>query len=212
MKHLLNNLSNEEKNRIREQYEGGLSVYNSRFKQLMESKLGNVKPLIMEQETGDTITFEVITNDWSKLPQEFSGYLVFPNWITLRTQLIPNGEQLLNYYNSNKDSLTANGYVCYLNNNVMYLISITIDNGQVGAGECTVEKGTAEEFNNYYGSGKAPSYNQLPQGSTEYMIVKKTNDLSYSLLGALINGNPCWTHLSSSLTTKYKHLSNCWSS
>jgi len=54
MKHLLNDLSNEEKNRIREQYEGGMSVDNSRFKKLMESKLGNVKPLIMEQPTGNT--------------------------------------------------------------------------------------------------------------------------------------------------------------
>ena len=56
MKHLLNNLSNEEKNRIREQYEGGMSVDNSRFKKLMESKLGNVKPLIMEQESDMVIT------------------------------------------------------------------------------------------------------------------------------------------------------------
>lgn len=56
MRHLLNNLSNEEKNRIREQYEGGMSVDNSRFKKLMESKLGNVKPLIMEQNTDMTIT------------------------------------------------------------------------------------------------------------------------------------------------------------
>ena len=56
MKHLLNDLSNEEKNRIREQYEGGMLVDNSRFKKLMESKLGNVKPLIMEQNTDMTIT------------------------------------------------------------------------------------------------------------------------------------------------------------
>jgi hypothetical protein len=71
----------------------------NRFKQLLESTMGNVKPLIMEQETGNTITFEVITNDWSKLPSEFSGYLVHPNLITMRTDSIPNGDQLLNYYN-----------------------------------------------------------------------------------------------------------------
>jgi len=185
----------------------------NRFKQLLESTMGNVKPLIMEQVTGDSqnLTFEVITNDWSKLPDQFSGYLVFPNLITMRTQQIPNGTQLLNYYNSNKDSLTANGYLCYTNNNIMYLISITIDNGQVGSGECTVEKGTSEEFNNFYGNGKAPSYNQLPQGSTEYMIVKKTNDLTYSLIGVLKGGSSCWNHLSKSLTDKYKNLSNCWS-
>ena len=49
MKHLLNNLSSEEKNSIREQYEGGMSVDTSKFRSLLESKLGDVKPLISEQ-------------------------------------------------------------------------------------------------------------------------------------------------------------------
>ena len=54
MKHLLNDLSSDEKNRIREQYEGGMSVDNSKFKKLLESKLGDVKLLVME---------EMVTND-----------------------------------------------------------------------------------------------------------------------------------------------------
>ena len=49
MKHILNNLSSEEKNNIREQYEGGMSVDTSKFRSLLESKLGDVKPLISEQ-------------------------------------------------------------------------------------------------------------------------------------------------------------------
>ena len=49
MKHLLNNISNEEKNRIRNQHSGGMSVDNSKFKRLLESTLGDSKPLIMEQ-------------------------------------------------------------------------------------------------------------------------------------------------------------------
>ena len=49
MKHILNNLSSEEKNSIREQYEGGMSVDTSKFRSLLESKLGDVKPLISEQ-------------------------------------------------------------------------------------------------------------------------------------------------------------------
>lgn len=49
MKHLLNNLSEEEKNSIREQHEGGMKVNTDRFKKLMESKSGNVKPLINEE-------------------------------------------------------------------------------------------------------------------------------------------------------------------
>ena len=48
MKHLLNDLSTEEKNRIREQYEGGMSIDTSRFKSLLENKLGDAKPLIVE--------------------------------------------------------------------------------------------------------------------------------------------------------------------
>lgn len=51
MKHLLNNLSEEEKNRIREQHEGGMKVNTEKFKSLLESKLGNAKPLLSEKFT-----------------------------------------------------------------------------------------------------------------------------------------------------------------
>ena len=46
MKHLLNNLSEEEKNSIREQHKGGMKLNTSRFRTLLESKSGNVKPLL----------------------------------------------------------------------------------------------------------------------------------------------------------------------
>jgi hypothetical protein len=49
MKHLLNGMPEWEKNSIREQHEGGMSIDTSKFKKLMESKLGNVKPLITEE-------------------------------------------------------------------------------------------------------------------------------------------------------------------
>ena len=51
MKNILNNLSENEKNSIREQHEGGMFVNNKRFSHLLESSLGNVKPLINEQES-----------------------------------------------------------------------------------------------------------------------------------------------------------------
>jgi hypothetical protein len=72
MKHLLNNLSNEEKNRIREQYEGGMSVDNSRFKKLMESKLGNetlIKQFIRIREQLKVecqLTIPDLKNSWSQ--------------------------------------------------------------------------------------------------------------------------------------------------
>jgi len=71
MKHLLNTLSTEEKNRIREQHDGGMSIDTSKFKKLTESKLGDSKPLINEQE-------EVVdqpTDDLGKKLSEFSGQL-----------------------------------------------------------------------------------------------------------------------------------------
>ena len=45
MKHLLNNLSEEEKNSIREQHTGGMKVVNENFNKLLNSKLGDAKPI-----------------------------------------------------------------------------------------------------------------------------------------------------------------------
>ncbi len=50
MKHLLNDLSENEKNHIREQHTDKIKVDTSKFRKLMESKLGDVK-LISEQDT-----------------------------------------------------------------------------------------------------------------------------------------------------------------
>ncbi len=48
MKHILNDLSSDEKNRILEQYNGEKTIDDKNFKRLLESQLGNVKPLINE--------------------------------------------------------------------------------------------------------------------------------------------------------------------
>ena len=49
MKHILNEMSEEERNSIRSQHTGTLQVQTGKFKQLVENKLGNAKPLINEQ-------------------------------------------------------------------------------------------------------------------------------------------------------------------
>lgn len=49
MKHLLNNLSEEEKNAIREQHAGGMKIMTENFSKLINSKLGDAKPLVNEQ-------------------------------------------------------------------------------------------------------------------------------------------------------------------
>jgi len=49
MKHLLNNLTEEEKNAIREQHTGGMKVMTEKFSKLTNSKLGDSKPFVNEQ-------------------------------------------------------------------------------------------------------------------------------------------------------------------
>jgi hypothetical protein len=51
MKHILNNLTEEEKNSIREQHTDTLKVMTENFSRLVESKLGDVKPILLEQGT-----------------------------------------------------------------------------------------------------------------------------------------------------------------
>jgi hypothetical protein len=56
MKHILNDISSEEKNSILEQHMGGKTIDTSKFKKLLESQLGDVRPLISEQAAANTST------------------------------------------------------------------------------------------------------------------------------------------------------------
>jgi hypothetical protein len=49
MKHLLNDLSEKEKNSIREQHTGGIKIVNENFSKLINATLGDSKPLVNEQ-------------------------------------------------------------------------------------------------------------------------------------------------------------------
>ena len=51
MKHLLNNLTEEEKNSIRNQHTGGMNVVTENFSKLINTKSGNVKLFLKEDET-----------------------------------------------------------------------------------------------------------------------------------------------------------------
>lgn len=52
MKHIFNNLSEEEKSKILEQHTGGKEFIIENFNKLVDNKLGNVKPLINEDNVG----------------------------------------------------------------------------------------------------------------------------------------------------------------
>jgi len=56
MKHILNNLTDEEKNAIRGQHTGGMKVSTDNFTKLVNSKLGEVKPIVKEQYEGTTFS------------------------------------------------------------------------------------------------------------------------------------------------------------
>jgi hypothetical protein len=73
MKHLLNDLTEKEKNSIREQHTGGMKVVTENFSRLINTKSGEVKPLVNEQMGDDEslidceqlfLTMEFIFNDF----------------------------------------------------------------------------------------------------------------------------------------------------
>lgn len=61
MKHILNNLSEEEKNAIREQHTGGMKIMTENFSKLLNSKLGDLKPLVNEQVSENQPSDEIIS-------------------------------------------------------------------------------------------------------------------------------------------------------
>jgi len=74
MKHLLNNLSEEEKNSIREQHEGGMKLDTSRFRTLLEGKSGNVKPLVErfdDEELDEMVGVDYMSDDSEELDEYF---------------------------------------------------------------------------------------------------------------------------------------------
>lgn len=60
MKHILNDLSDDEKNRIREQHTGGKKITIENFNNLVNTKLGDSKPFLNEQAQAPA-TFNVET-------------------------------------------------------------------------------------------------------------------------------------------------------
>jgi len=72
MKHLLNDLSPEEKNRILEQYDNSLIVETSKFNKLMNSKLGNVRPLV--EREGDDLMDKLMGDTHSPYPDPMDEF------------------------------------------------------------------------------------------------------------------------------------------
>lgn len=108
MKHILNNLSNEEKNRILEHYKGGMSVNNSKFRKLLESAPGNVKPLLFEQETPGVGKFE--TGAYQRFNQtlnfKVTGSNLFKNG---ESEIDKNNDKIIGLVKNIKDNISKAG-------------------------------------------------------------------------------------------------------
>lgn len=61
MKHILNDLTENEKNSIREQHTGGMKVITENFSKLVNSKQGEVKTIVNEQEMGNKMSDVVMS-------------------------------------------------------------------------------------------------------------------------------------------------------
>jgi hypothetical protein len=72
MKHILNNLSEQEKNAIREQHTGGMNVVTENFHKLLGSKLGDSKPLT-EQSSMFANAARALTGQGKPAPQNQTG-------------------------------------------------------------------------------------------------------------------------------------------
>ena len=62
MKHILNNLTDKEKQSILEQHKGGMKVVNENFSKLIKATLGDAKPLVNEQEANKFLEDNYIPN------------------------------------------------------------------------------------------------------------------------------------------------------
>ena len=70
MKHLLNDLSEEEKNRIREQHTGGKKIMIENFNKLVNTKLGDARPLTEQEVAPQTDNEEELENEIKSLKDE----------------------------------------------------------------------------------------------------------------------------------------------
>ena len=77
MKHLLNNLTEEEKNSIRGQHTGGMNVVTENFLKLINTKSGNVRTYLGEQTvtTGRTVTTGQTVNTKQEYINEIKSLL-----------------------------------------------------------------------------------------------------------------------------------------
>jgi hypothetical protein len=106
MKHILNNLSEQEKNAIREQHTGGMKVMTENFSRLLNSKLGDSKPLVNEQ--GVKINDIVYTVQQTPQTNKFRIFVTTPTYKTPTDAATVFGQGTMwSDYNTSADAYKA---------------------------------------------------------------------------------------------------------
>ena len=99
MKHILNNLTEEEKNSIREQHTGGMKVMTENFNKLLNSKLGDSKPLV--EQKSNTPLQDAFTKFLESIasrpgqPPRGTGWIIDPSLPESNTAMKMNTAKLL---------------------------------------------------------------------------------------------------------------------
>ena len=106
MKHILNNISEEEKNAIREQHTGGMKIMTENFSRLLNSKLGDSKPLVNEQ--GVKINDIVYTVQQTPQTNKFRIFVTTPTYKTPTDAATVFGQGTMwSDYNTSADAYKA---------------------------------------------------------------------------------------------------------
>jgi len=119
MKHILNDLTEQEKNAIREQHTGGMKVITENFSKLINSKLGDVK-LIKEQNAKSDYLKEHTKESWLKNAKNLfmqKGYKVISN----SPFVMKKGKNEIrhgNFLGNDVFSLTIDNYPAFVNTHI----------------------------------------------------------------------------------------------
>ena len=97
MKHLLNDLTEKEKNSIREQHTGGMKVVTENFSKLINSKSGDVKPLVNEREEGENMIR--IPKNYRGVRMELGKVSTPEDIIDAYNDIVEEGTPLVSYSN-----------------------------------------------------------------------------------------------------------------
>ena len=167
----------------------------SKISRLTESDLTRlVRRVIKEQNTDNKSNFKIITdNNWSELPSALESSTLSGVWggafyiLNQKKGEMPGLEKVITSEIDNKTCCMFKS-----TDNVVYLFMYDGLHPRGKVQSATIEKGTSEEYSKYYSKSKE-MVKELPEGTTEYILIKPVQDTNLSSLIILKNGKVCST-------------------